>query len=158
MVSLVDIVDVKKTATIRGKDIEVEGINAEKLGLLINAFPELRLVFGGRAADLTPQDIVSMGPKIVAAIIASGTGSPGDAAAEAAAAKLTIGEQMTLLTAIFEVTFPDGFGPFVEKLRSLGFIDQDDAPGGFGWGPGTNSQRPPKPLQATAETAASRQS
>ena len=27
---------------------------------------------------------------------------------------------MTLLTKIFEVTFPDGFGPFVEKLRPLG--------------------------------------
>lgn len=147
MVSLVDIVDVTKTVTVRGKEIAVEGINAEKLGLLINAFPELRMAFAGRAGDMTPQDIVSMGPKIVAAIIASGTGSPGDAAAEAAAAKLTIGEQLTLLTTMFEMTFPDGFGPFVERLRSLGFMD-DDAGGAFGRGPGTNSHAPPNPSQA----------
>ena len=155
MVSLVDIVDVKKSVTIRGKDVEVEGINAEKLGLLINAFPELRMMFAGRAGDLSPQDIVAMGPKIVAAIIASGTGSPGDEAVEAAAAKLTIGEQMTLLTTIFEITFPDGFGPFVEKLRSLGFMD-DDAGGASGWGPGMNSQKPSNPLpQPTAGTTKS---
>ena len=124
---------------------------------MINAFPELRMVFAGRAPDLSPQDIVAMGPKIVAAIIASGTGCPGDAAAEAAAAKLTIGEQLALLTTIFEVTFPDGFGPFVEKLRSLGFLD-DDAGGASGWGRGTNSQKPSNPLQATAEAAASKPS
>lgn len=157
MVSLVDIVDITKTVTIRGKDIEVVGINAEKLGFLINAFPELRMTFAGRAGELSPQDIASMGPKIVAGIIASGTGSPGDEAAEAAAAKLTIGEQMALLTTIFEVTFPDGFGPFVAKLQSLGFMD-DAGPGASGWGQGTNSHAPSSPLPVTAEAAASKPS
>jgi len=158
MVSLIDIVDVKHTVTIRGKEIEVEGINAEKLGTLIAAYPDLRLAFAGKGVDLKPEDIVTMGPLIVASVIAWGTGAaPTDKAAEDAAAKLTIGEQITLLTKIFEVTFPDGFGPFVEKLRSLGLIE---GAGGAvsGWGPGTNSHKPPSPSPAPEATAESKPS
>jgi len=150
MVSLVDIVDVRKTVTVRGKDIEVEGINAEKLALLINAYPELRMAFAGRGMDLKPDDLISMGPKIVASIIAAGVGSrPGDVEQEAAAARLTIGEQLTVLTTVFELTFPDGFGPFVEKLRSLGLVDANEG-AASGWGQGTNSQKPPSPLPTPA--------
>lgn len=155
MVSLVDIVDVKHTVTIRGKDIEVVGINAEMLGTLIAAYPDLRLALAGKGVDMNPQDIITMGPVIVASVIAWGTGAAiTDKAAEEAAAKLTLGEQLTVLTKIFEVTFPDGFGPFVEKLRALGLMEGVEV-GASGWGPGTNSQKPPSPSPAAAATAES---
>lgn len=150
MVSLVDIIDVKKSVTIRGKAIEVEGINAEALGQLIVSFPELRLAFAGKASEMSPQSIIALGPKIVVAIIAAAIGKFGDPAEEAAAAKLTIGEQLALLTAIADVTFPDGFGPFVAKLKSLGLVEGEAA--GSGWAPGMNSQKPSSPSQVMAAT------
>ncbi len=157
MVSLVDIIDVRKSVTIRGNAFEVEGINAEALGRLIVAYPELRMLFAGRAPDLSVQQVIALGPKIVASIIAAAIGKLGDEAEEAAAAKLTIGEQVTIFTAVAEVTFPDGFGPFVAKLRSLGLLDGAE-PDASGWAPGTNSQKPPSPSQVTGATEGSAQS
>jgi hypothetical protein len=158
MVSLVDILDIKKTVTIRGKEIDIEGINAEKLGLLIISFPEMRLAFAGKEVSLKPEDIIKMGPRIVATVIAAGTGpatedKDGQLSFDtevfkqntAAAGKLSIGEQITLITAIFEKTFPDGFGPFVESLKSLGFDLGASADGAFGWGQAMNSHAISRP-------------
>lgn len=150
MVSLVDIIDVKRTVIIRGQEIEVEGINAEKLALLINAYPVLRLAFAGRGAEMSADIIIALGPDIAASIIAAAIGKCGDEKEEAAAAKLTIGEQLALLATIIEMSFPDGFGPFVERLRSLGLIESEA--GGSGWVPGTNSQKPSSPSQTVAAT------
>jgi hypothetical protein len=148
LVSLVDIIDLKKTVTIRGKALEVEGINAEKLGLLILSYPELRLMFAGKAVELSPQGVIALGPKIVASVIAAAIGKLGDEAEEAAAGKLALGEQLELLATIFELTFPDGVGPFVARLRSLGVLDS--VAGASGWAPGTNSHAPSSPSQAMA--------
>ena len=86
MVSLVDLlVDLKKTVTIRGRAVEVEGVNLEKLGFLISEFPELRMLFAGRGGDLKPETIIAMGPRIVASVIAAGMGETGNQAAESLA-------------------------------------------------------------------------
>jgi hypothetical protein len=150
MVSLTDLVDIKRTVTVRGEQVEIAGITAETLGQLINSFPELRMALSGHAGELSPQHLISMGPRIVASVIAAGVGKPGDAAQEAAAAKLALGEQLAMIEAIFEVTFPTGVGPFVEKLRSWGFLD-DGGIVASGWAQGTNSQKPSSPLQVAVE-------
>jgi hypothetical protein len=64
--------------------------------------------------------LLSLGGDVVAAIIAAGTGAPGDEAAEWAADRLSVDEQADLLVAIIELTMPRGLGPFVEKLSRLG--------------------------------------
>ena len=86
--------------------------------MLLARFPDLRKLFAGR--DVGMEELLAIGGDLVAAIIAAGTGAPGDPAAEAAAGRLGIDEQADLLAAILRVTLPKGVGPFVEKLLALG--------------------------------------
>jgi hypothetical protein len=137
MVSLLDIADQQKTVTIRGKDVAVFGISAQDIVYLFGKFPELRLLMSGKQADLTPETLLKLAPGAVAAAIAAGTGSAGDENAEAVAARLGLGEQLELLAAIFDLTFPQGVGPFVAKLDALGLLKSAD--GASGWAQDTSS-------------------
>jgi hypothetical protein len=120
MVGLVDIAPVTSTVSIRGQDIIITGVSARGVALLLARFPELRAVMTGREVAL--DDLLKLGGDVIAAIIASGTGAPGDARAEAAADNLTLEEQADLLGAIVELTMPRGLGPLVEKLSRLGLL------------------------------------
>ena len=142
MVSLLDIADQQRTVTIRGKDVAVFGISAQDIVYLFGKFPELRLLMSGKQADLTPETLLKLAPGAVAAAIAAGTGSAGDENAEAVAARLGLGEQLDLLAAIFELTFPQGVGPFVAKLDALGLLKSAD--GASGWAQDTKSPEPSK--------------
>jgi hypothetical protein len=140
MVSLLDIADQQKTVTIRDKDVVVFGISAQDIVYLFGKFPELRLLMSGKQADLTPETLLKLAPGAVAAAIAAGTGSAGDENAEAVAARLGLGEQLDLLAAIFDLTFPQGVGPFVAKLDALGLLKSAD--GASGWAQATKSPEP----------------
>ena len=83
-------------------------------------FPDLRKLMSG--GEITVEDMIAAGPAALAAILAAGTGAPEGEAAEAAAAKLMIGDQVDLLAAIMKVTLPGGAAPFVKKLRGLGLV------------------------------------
>ena len=136
MVSLVDIAPAIERVTVRGQDIEVSGVSAAGVAQLLARFPDLRKLFAGR--DVGMEDILGVGGELVAAIIAAGTGAPGDPAAEAAAGRLGIDEQADLLSAILRVTLPKGVGPFVEKLLALGAaLDAGSA----GTAPATTSRK-----------------
>ncbi len=118
MVSLVDIAPACERVTVRGQEVDVFGVSAAGVAQLLARFPDLRKLFSGR--DVGADEIVAVGGELVAAIIAAGTDSPGDPAAEEAAGRLGIDEQADLLAAILRVTLPKGVGPFVEKLLALG--------------------------------------
>ena len=120
MVGLVDITPITSSVTIRGQDITITGVSARGIALLLARFPELRAVMTGREVAL--DDLLKLGGDVIAAIIAAGTGVPGDAQAEAAADNLTLEEQADLLGAIVELTMPRGLGPLVEKLSRLGLL------------------------------------
>jgi hypothetical protein len=75
------------------------------------------LLIAGRS--ISAEDLFTIAPDAVAAILAAGTGSPGNEDAEAAADRLPLEIQMDLLEAILEVTFPGGFGPFAARLGAL---------------------------------------
>lgn len=126
MASLLDIAATPRKITIQGKEIEVYGITAETLSLLLLRFPAIMKAFGG----MTPsnESLIAIGPEAVAAIIACGVGHPGDKQQEAAAAKLGLGDQMDLLDEILRLTFPRGVGPFVSKLEELGALVREDVP------------------------------
>ena len=120
MVGLVDIAPVTSIVTVRGQDITVTGISARGVALLLARFPELRALMTGREVAL--DDLLRLGGDVVCAIIAAGTGSPTDEAAEKAADNLTLEEQADLLAAIVELTMPRGLGPLVERLSRLGLM------------------------------------
>lgn len=120
MVGLVDIAPVTSTVSVRGQDITVTGVSARGIAHLLARFPELRALMTGREAAL--EDLLRLGGDVIAAIIAAGTGAPGDADVEKAADNLTLEEQADLLGAIVELTMPRGLGPLVERLSRLGLL------------------------------------
>ena len=120
MVGLVDIAPVTSTILVRGQDITITGVSARGIALLLARFPELRAVMTGREVAL--DDLLKLGGDVIAAIIAAGTGSPGDDDAERAADNLTLEEQADLLASIVELTMPRGLGPLVERLSRLGLL------------------------------------
>jgi hypothetical protein len=65
MVSLLDIADVQRTIPLRGVDVEVQGISAEGIAVLINRFPEIRSLLAGRGLNLSVDDVLSLAPKVI---------------------------------------------------------------------------------------------
>ncbi len=120
MVGLLDIAPAAETVTVRGQALAVQGVSARGVAVLLGRFPELRALLAQQHQDITPERLVAMIPDAIAAIIAAGTGSPGDAGAEAVADGLPIDDQVNLLEAILRLTLPKGIGPFVERLAGLG--------------------------------------
>ena len=142
MVGLVDIAPAVERVTIRGQEVEVVGVSAEGVAKLLARFPELRRMFNGR--DVPVDELLATGGGIVNAIIAAGTGAPGDDDAEAAAGRRSIDEQADLLAAIARVTLPRGVGPFVEKLTALGgAVGLQDAGARLPKAPATKSAKRP---------------
>jgi hypothetical protein len=120
MASLLDIAPLTETVSVRGQKVEVFGVSARGVALLLARFPDLRLMMTGRSVDT--DRLMALGGEAVAAIIAAGCGSPGDEAAEAVAERLSIEDQAELLSSVLRLTLPNGIGPFVEKLTALGAV------------------------------------
>lgn len=119
MPGLLDIATSARTVEVQGTAIPIYGVSARGIAYLLERFPELRKLFSGQQIDFTPEAITQLVPDAIAAIIAAGTGTPGDKQAELTADNLPAGEQADLLKAIFDVTMPKGARPFVDKLIGL---------------------------------------
>ena len=128
MPSLLDVGDLTEIVEIRGKSVEVQGVSAAGLVVLLGKFPELRSLMTGTADESILKDLVGKLPEAVASIIALATTPPSDdpvarlhrqAAAEIKAAQLSVGEQLDLLTRIWKLTFPRGIRDFLAALETL---------------------------------------
>ncbi len=117
MASLLDIAPAGRTVPVRGTDVAVTGVSAAALVGLLRRFPTLLTAFAG--GSLTADAIADAAPDAIAAILAAGTGSSGDQAAETAAAGLAVGDQLSLLSAVVEETLPDGVEGFTQRLEGL---------------------------------------
>ena len=113
-----------KTVSVNGTDVSVYGVSAKGIAVLFEKFPSFRELMGGKTPEMTPDVITKFAPDAIAAIIAAGTGDPGNAKAEKIAANLPAGDQASLLEAILDLTMPRGFGPFVDSLvRIFGVVN-----------------------------------
>lgn len=119
MVSLIDIAPLNETVRVQGQDVSVVGISSLGLAHLLKHFPELRALIVGRSVDISAELLMDVAPRAISAIIAAGTGFPGNANAEKVADSLPVGEQLELLSVILKLTMPDGVDPLVEKLGRL---------------------------------------
>lgn len=119
MPGLVDIARSFKTVKVGDLEIPITGVSAEGIAYLLNRFPVVRQIIGGKAEDVTPDALMAMAPEVVAAILACGTGAINNPEAEAAARTLGVESQLNLLQAIITETMPGGVGPFVERALSL---------------------------------------
>jgi hypothetical protein len=121
MADLLDIapstaVDVVKVNGNRDRVI-VRGLHGNAIASIAARFPKLALLLGG-GDNVVPRMIEQFG-EAIGPIIAAGCGHLGDEKQEEAATRFLIEDQLKLLKAILGLTFPNGFGSFVEELTSL---------------------------------------
>jgi len=106
---------------ISGQRITVHGLRAPALASIVARFPDLiGLFLGGLTlADITPKFVGQFGAA-TGPIIAAGCGHLGDEKYEQhASTALLLEDQLRLLMAIIGVTFPNGFGFFVEMVTKF---------------------------------------
>lgn len=115
--SLLDLAGVGRTVSVRGLDIPVTGISARGLAVLFARFPSLVDAVTGAGLDLS--SLADLGPDVLAAVIAAGTGHPGSEQAEAVAASLSMADQLSLIEAIGQETFAGDAGNFMKRLEAL---------------------------------------
>lgn len=127
MPGLLDVATSTRTVSVGGVDVPIPGVSAKGIAYLLERFPVFRELLTGRTPKLAADNIIAMLPDAIAAIIAAGTGYPGNREAEAKAEALPAEVQVELLEAIFAVTMPKGVGPFVERIMAL--AGALDAPG-----------------------------
>lgn len=117
MSSLADLAGVGRDVEIRGRKVTVTGVSARGLATLFRRFPEL--VGAVTGAGLNIASLVEMGPEVLAAVIAAGTGSPDDPDAEAVADRLGMSDQLALIEAIILESFGGDPEGFMKRLEGL---------------------------------------
>ena len=128
-----------------GRKLQVKGISAQGVLLLLMRFPDLQKWLSGQSLKLA--DTFLQAPETIAAVIAAGTGEPGDIDAEDIAASLPVEVQTDVLEAVYRQTFRSGFGPFVKRVLVLYAAAAQS--GNFGGDPGMKSPQASKPLSPT---------
>jgi hypothetical protein len=100
--------------------VEVRGVPAESIFQLLADFPELRRMFvGKRVESEIVAELVAMGGRILATVIAAGCGFLGnEKAITNAQVNLTVGESTQILEAMMRMTFPQGARNFIEALTA----------------------------------------
>jgi hypothetical protein len=150
--SLHDIADFGEKVDIGdGHKLQVKGISAQGVLLLLMRFPDLQKWLSGQSLALA--DTFLQAPDTIAAVIAAGTGAPGDTDAEDIAGSLPVEVQTEVLEAVYRQTFRNGFGPFVKRVLVLYAAAVQS--GNFGGDPGMKSPQESKPLSPTDTPQAS---
>lgn len=142
MVGLLDIGPLKKTVTIRGVDVEVVGLPVFMVFEAMASSPVVRRLIAGKSVpDDMVSSLITAAPEAVAAAIAAGVGKHGDPEYIGfATTQLSAGETELLLSAIIELTFPQGLKNFLDRLTVLIGSPSDAAADG-GLAAGMTSQQ-----------------
>ena len=134
-----------------GRKLQVKGISAQGVLLLLMRFPDLQKWLSGQSLKIA--ETFFQAPETISAVIAAGTGAPGDSDAEDIAASLPVEVQTDVLEAVYRQTFRSGFGPFAKRVLVLyAAVAQS---GNFGGDPGMKSPPELKPLSPTDTSQAS---
>jgi hypothetical protein len=134
--SLLDLGPLEEEVEVRGVKLTVHGLTASDLFKLFSQFPDMRQMVEQLG---TPSAVMlNLAPDVVAKVIATVTGSPGDKEVEAKAKLLGAADQMMILSAVQRLSFPQGFGPFVSQVTKLMGMDSM-TPSGTGTAQGNSS-------------------
>ena len=123
MTDLLDIAPATAVEVVKitgGQRVKVRGLHGNAIAAIAARFPDLVLLLGSMAAggDVIARLFAQFGAAI-APIIAAGCDHLGDEKSEKIAGWLLVEDQAKLLKAIFGLTFPNGFGPFMESMAAL---------------------------------------
>jgi len=123
MVGLLDIAPIGVTVDVEGQKLMVTGISAEGIAYLLQEYPaalNLRNLISTDENDAgLVAKLLSLGPGVVASVIAAGCGYPGNQDAIKLAAGFPMTAQADVLDAIVRKTLPRGLIPFAERLNSI---------------------------------------
>lgn len=97
--------------------VPVTGVTLRMVAGLMAKSPVLGAMIGGGTVDAA--QLAGAAPDAVTALVTAAIGRPGDAAAEAKFDGLPLGLQAQFLDAAIRVTFPEGIGPFKDRLLRL---------------------------------------
>jgi len=120
MTDLLDIAPstaVEAVKVVGGRWLKVRGLRIDDIAAIAARFPNLVTLLAG-GDDAGPRLIAQLGAA-TAPIIAAGCERPGDEKAERNAGALPLEDQIKLITAIYRLTFPNGFAPLMEAMADL---------------------------------------
>lgn len=132
-----------------GEFLAVRGVSASGVLALFLRFPELQSWMTG--TKVSGPTLIGLAPDAIAAIIAAGTGTPGDDGDEKRAAELPVDLQLDIIEVIGRLTFRKGFGPFVERVIALAKIGSASVKAGTGHSMTSPPQSKPSSVPATAK-------
>lgn len=118
MASLLDIGDLTEKVEIRGVELTVQGLSAGHVFQLFAEFPDMRKVLERKQGNMQAV-MLELAPDLLAKLIAMALGHPKDKAVEEKAKTMGAGDQLTILAALQRLSFPDGIGPFVDRVTTL---------------------------------------
>jgi hypothetical protein len=130
MNSLLDLGPLTEEVDIRGVKLTVRGLTAASVFKLFAEFPNMQQALAEMGTS--GSSMLELAPDLFAKVIAIATGSPDDAAVIAKARELGATDQMAILSVVQKLSFPQGFGPFVDQMARLMVMDtptQSSAPG-----------------------------
>jgi hypothetical protein len=113
--AIFDLADLAEEVTIGRRTFQVRGISFRSWVSLASRFPVVRDLLSGQSVGW--ESIATVAPDIVMAILAAGCGEDGNAKTEAFFDGLPLPTQYDLGERIWRLSFPDGFGPFVERFQ-----------------------------------------
>jgi hypothetical protein len=115
---LPDIAEITRTVEFgNNAKVTVFGISAEGFAVLMARFPQIERAMQGMG--ITRDEIMSLAPEAIGAFLAAGLDMAGNKEAEDKLRAYPMSVQLDIAEAIIELTFPGGFGPFVDRLRAL---------------------------------------
>lgn len=120
---MADLLDIAPSTSVEvvkindGMRLIVHGLNGNAIASIVSRFPKLASLLGS-GGDIGWHLIEHFGSAI-GPIIAAGCGHLGDEEREKRAGNLLVEDQLKLITAIIRLTFPNGFGSFIEHLTGL---------------------------------------
>jgi len=116
MSTLLDIAPRFETVSLGQTSLEVYGLGASSIATILFRFPELKDLFDKGLDGLDGETIARIGEEAVGAIIAAGCRMLGNPKAEAVARSLPVGDQVAILKAVYDITFPKGVADFLTSL------------------------------------------
>jgi hypothetical protein len=130
MASLLDIGPLTREIDVGGNSVTVYGVTPEGFFVLLEKFPALQQLMSGSAGGLSMETLREIAPASVSWAIALATTDRAAfnttnewlAAVKAAAAiavNLSVHHQIALFQAALQLTFPEGFAPFVTAMEEL---------------------------------------
>lgn len=132
-------------------EIEVHALSPRDLLNLMERYDEFKKFLVG--VSISFEEVQKSAPAIIAAIIVAGMRHSSAAKlspeeAEAIASDLPAQLQVNLMITIWNMSFTEGFGPFVRTVRQIAEVAQIVS----GKEQGTASPRPSKPMPSATET------